>query len=658
MQDDNQARAQRHFETAVSLQSQGQSGGAETSCRDALNAEPDHREALKLLAAILTDSGRLAEAERSYRRLAALTPTDAALHCRLGQIQYRLGRQADALTSLQRSLSLKPDAPVTRIALGNVFETLNRPFDALVCYRDAQALDPSMAEPYNRAGVVLAAIGRHADAVSVFERAVEHAPDSAAVLTNMGDALGAVGRIDEAVSCFERALALEPTLVPARFNLGKALTTMERHEEAVTQFQRVFDEQPDYPDALFSLAKSLFAALRAAEALEAFERLAATEPRLAAVGAGHALKALGRLDEALAAYERAVALAPASPSLHLAISDLRHFGEDDPQTAAMEALLPDAARFNDAERVALHFALAKAYEDVGRYQQAFEQLRAGNAHKRRMLAYDETAVLGQLRNMENVFTADLIAQRRGHGNPSELPVFVVGMPRSGTTLVEQLLASHPRAFGAGERRYWLDLLEQGRAGERFPFGFAALPEEDLRRLGSLYAERLKAHAPQAERIVDKLPANFRLIGLIHLALPKARIIHIRRDPMDTCFSCYAKLFINSLEYSCDLGELGRYYRAYEGLMAHWRRVLPEGAMLEVQYEELVSDFEAQARRIVGYCGLDWDARCLSFHSTERPVHTASAAQVRRPLFQSSVGRWKPYAEWLAPLREALGAEAG
>ncbi|MGH7030610.1 MAG: sulfotransferase family protein [Stellaceae bacterium] len=247
----------------------------------------------------------------------------------------------------------------------------------------------------------------------------------------------------------------------------------------------------------------------------------------------------------------------------------------------------------------------------------------------------------------------MIRERAKQGDASPLPVFIVGMPRSGTTLVEQMLASHPEVHGAGE----LGEIERAVAALGGPDGVPAdIGGAELRRLGASYLAKVTALAPGATRITDKMPANFRYAGLIHLALPNARIIHLSRDPVDTCLSCFSILFGGDQPFTYDLGELGRYYRAYQRLMAHWRAVLPAGVMLEVRYEALVGDFEQEARRIVAHCGLRWNAACLDFHNTRRPVHTASSVQVRRPLYRSSVGRWRPAEEVLRPLLDAL-AEA-
>jgi len=254
----------------------------------------------------------------------------------------------------------------------------------------------------------------------------------------------------------------------------------------------------------------------------------------------------------------------------------------------------------------------------------------------------------------------LLRKKAGAGDPSTVPIFVVGMPRSGTTLIEQVLASHARAFGAGELvdldHVVAALRSTNGAQTAFPEVVTEMTSEALRQAGSRYVERISSAVPNMERIVDKMPMNFRFIGLIYFALPNAKIIHVRRDPVDTCFSCYSLLFTGTQSYAYHLAELGRYYRAYEGLMEHWRQVLPHGLMLEVHYENVVNDLEGEARRIIDYCDLPWDDACLRFHETRRAVQTASAAQVRQPVHRLSIGRWRPYRRMLQPLLEALDAQ--
>jgi hypothetical protein len=249
---------------------------------------------------------------------------------------------------------------------------------------------------------------------------------------------------------------------------------------------------------------------------------------------------------------------------------------------------------------------------------------------------------------------------RKDGIDDPTPVFIIGMPRSGTSLIEQILASHPAVFGAGELEEISKLAESSVAAPgaraRFPDAVPAMSAQQIRQVGADYIARIRARAPNAKRIIDKMPGNFAFAGLIHLALPNARLIHTRRDAVDTCFSCFSRYFAHGQWFSYDLGELGRYYRGYEALMEHWRNVLPKGVMLEVDYEQVVADLEHEARRIVEHCGLEWDDACLAFYETQRPVRTASASQVRQPIYGTSVGRWRPYEPFLGPLLEALGTE--
>jgi hypothetical protein len=307
----------------------------------------------------------------------------------------------------------------------------------------------------------------------------------------------------------------------------------------------------------------------------------------------------------------------------------------------------------------LHFALGKAFDDLGQHERSFRHLRDGNALKRAGLAYQEKEVLLLLERIRTAFTPELMQQKYGEGHHSDVPVFVVGMPRSGTTLVEQILASHSKVYGAGEIETFYQAIAKFRsrngAAAEFPDFVQAMSPEALRDLGSDYIQLTKSAAPSAERIVNKLPLNFKYVGLIHLALPQARVIHICRNPLDTCFSCFSLLFTGAQSFSYDLGELGRYYRGYAAVMDHWRNVLPRGVMIEVQYEDLIADLEGQARAIVDHCGLPWEDSCLAFHQTKREVKTASSVQVREPLYRTSIGRWRPYEKFLQPLIQALNA---
>ena len=312
----------------------------------------------------------------------------------------------------------------------------------------------------------------------------------------------------------------------------------------------------------------------------------------------------------------------------------------------------------------LDFALGKAYADLKDYRRSFEHLLAGNAAKRATVSYDETSALAFFDRIETVFTRELIAAKSSGGDASPMPIFVIGMARSGTTLVEQILASHPMVHGAGELQTFSDVVLTvcGPDGTVIPFPefVPALDAAVLSQMGARYVAAVGELAPKGEaakggRVTNKMPSNYYFAGLIHLALPNAKIIHVIRDPVDTCVSCFSKLFSRAQQHSYDLGELGRYYKRYAQLMRHWHHVLPSGRILDVRYEDVVADLEGQARRVIAHCELPWDDRCLAFHKMDRPVQTASATQVRQPIYKTAIGRWHVYEEFLGPLLTELGA---
>ena len=463
------------------------------------------------------------------------------------------------------------------------------------------------------------------------------------------------GRLDEAERHFRAALQLRPGDPDPLYGLGQLCLRTGRAEDAVRCFESVLTKVPAHKGTLLGLAEALAAAGRQDKAKSVYERILAGEPQNAQAqfGLGTVLKQLGHFSESRQALARAVELAPREPAYHRALAEAAPFRPDDPRLAALEALLREEDRFDERQKAELHFALFKAYDELGQAAAAFAQLEIGNRLYRRLVPYAEAQVFALFREIEAAYTPAALAAHAGKGHPSDLPVFVVGMPRSGTSLVEQILASHPDMFGAGELTVFQDLLNAGFGGEDYPVGLSKLGGDGLLRLGGSYAMRIAALAPKAKRITDKLPANGNHLGLIHLALPKARIIHVRRDPRDACFSCYCKLFASGLNFAYDLGEVGRFHKAYDRLMAHWHKVLPPNAILEVQYETLVTDFAAEVRRLVEFCGLAWDERCLDFHETRRAVRTLSEYQVRQPLYASAIGRWRPYEPWLGALFDAL-----
>jgi tetratricopeptide (TPR) repeat protein len=515
-----------------------------------------------------------------------------------------------------------------------------------------------------RLGLLRAQANRMDEAVHLFGRAVAAEPSSASALGCFGIALAALGRDDEALASYHKALSIDPEHAVVHNALGMVLRKCGQIEQAIFHFERATAIRPDLASAHLILADILQDLDRVSEALVHYEKVLAVEPGNYAAhhNLGAAFSFLGRFEDAFRAYEKALQFAPREAACHHNLAYLRRFTPADSRLAALEKLAEDMAALDANNQISLHFALGKAFDDLGQYERSFRHLREGNSLKRAQLAYDEKEALSLLEHITTTFTSELMQQKSGGGCYSDTPVFVIGMPRSGTTLVEQILASHSKVYGAGEIETFYQVIAKFRSqhsiAAEFPDIVSAMSLEAVYHLGSHYIELTKSAAPAIERIVNKLPRNFKYAGLIHLALPNARIIHVRRDPIDTCFSCFSLLFTGDQSFTYDLGELGRYYRGYTTLMEHWRSVLPRGVMIDVQYEDLIADLDGQARAIVDHCGLGWEDACLAFHKTQRQVKTASSVQVREPIYQTSVGRWRHYENFLRPLIEALTAPSG
>lgn len=626
---------------------------------------------MRALGRIRLRQGEFAEAHSLLTAALDLDGQNADVLSDYGYAQALTGHPQDALAAYDRALAVQPGHVDALTRRGQALRTLDRWDEALETYGAVLRIEPARAEAHYGRGVCLLALGRPAEALQAIDGALKLMQgdrptgpeptaglDEAEALSSRGAALRALGRPAEALASLDRALDLQPGLVDAHHNRGAALRDLDRPTAALASFERLLALDPSRADAHYNRGVVLNDMNRPTEALASYDQALELNPGLAEAhnGRGVLLMALGRLDEASIAFDRAIALSPSNTRFYFNLTQSKRIDRGDARLAAMERLAQGATALGADERIELDFALAKAFADIGDTKRAFRHLSQGNALKRRLAAYDEAATLQAFVEMKAAFSAEAMRADADAGDPSRLPVFIVGMPRSGTTLCEQILASHPQVFGAGESDAFTHAVNGLGGAAKSPEALARMPAERRRQLGSGYVRRLAELAPAAMRITNKAPGNFGLVGLIRLALPNARIIHMRRDPLATCFSCFETLFAEALPYAFDQGELGRYYRGYAALMDHWREVMPAGAMLEVDYEDLVTDFEAQARRIVAYCGLDWDPRCLDFPHTQRLVRTASARQVRQPIYATSIARWKPYQSHLAPLLTALGRQ--
>ena len=620
------AMAEAHYNFGNSLVALNRRDDAFRCYETAIALRPDYIAAIMNLGIGLASIQRNEEAAARFARILEIDPRNPEAHNNLGAVLQALGRNAEAIAHYDTALAIRPDYAEARFNLGNALVAMDRGEDAIAQYDAALAIRPAYAEAHYNRGNALKRLGRNEEAAAAYEATIALKPDYMEAYNNLGNALLDLRRYDEAVASFRRALALNPGAAEVHNNLGTALQALGRHDEALTHLDRALELKPRYGDAY--------------------------------TNRGNTLMEMGRLEEARHAFEAAIESDPRRPKFYRNLMDSKRFAAGDPHLAALQEMAKNLDAFDPEARSDLHFALGKALADAGDYAGSFRHLIEGNAVKRRSVAYNEAAVLEFLKSLALVFTREMIAAKEGRGNSSPLPVFIVGMPRSGTTLIEQILSSHPKVFGGGELSTLSDVMATFTGlDDALASSDPAAADAALRDVGTRYVEAVRALAPGAERITDKMPANFRLAGLIHLVLPNARIIHARRNPIDTCLSCFGRAFTGDQPFTYDLAELGRYYRAYDALMAHWRHVLPERTFLEVNYEDVVGDLEGQARRIVAHCGLDWDESCLQFHRTERLVRTASATQVRQPIYTTSVGRWRAYGELLRPLLTALGPES-
>jgi tetratricopeptide (TPR) repeat protein len=675
----------------------GRLPAAEALCRDILRARPDYAPALHLLGIIVYQAGNLPLAIDLVRRATAADGSVALYFCNLGEMCRLAGQRDDALAAGRRALAINPDMPEALNNVGIVHYERDEFDQAIAHYRRVLAIAPNYAEAWSNLGNALRAQKNYDEALIAYRQARQLRPNYADAINNMGTALREMGRLTEAESTYRHALTLKPGDPGVLNNLALALKDNECFDEAIALLarslsadpnnaktltylalirleqklipeaeaaaQRALALAPDEPEAVNAMGLVRLEQQNSDEALGLFRRALALKPDLADThnNIGNILKENGQLSAAREAFGRAIELDPREAAYYFNLADSKKFVEGDPHLAAMEGLARDADTLSNTARSRLNFALSKAYDDLGRYDDAFRTMHEGNALKRRRTGYDEARAFGYFDRIRSTFDRRLI-EARADGYHSPLPVFVLGMPRSGTTLIEQILASHPEVYGAGELADFSRMVDQMRdAGGnpvRYPEDIAAVTPGQLQEFGKTYVEGLRARAPGAKRVTDKMPGNFVFLGLIHLALPDARIIHVTRDPRDTCLSCYSKLFTAEQDFTYELGELGRYYRKYQQLMAHWRNVLPEGRVFEIRYEDVVDDLEASARRIVDHCGLDWHPACVAFHEAQRPVRTASASQVRRPIYRTSEGRWRAYREHLGPLFAALGDLGG
>lgn len=662
-------------------------------CQTALRHDPDQRQCLGLLGAIAHELGNLSLAETCLGRLCRPADTPAPFLINLATLYREMGRMEDAERAARRAMSQNPALPSVLNNLGIILQEQGKLEESLACLSRLVALDPGSARAHNNLGTTFKHLWRLDEARRCYETAISLSPDYPEALSNLGSLLHQLGEERRGQDLLLRATAANPDLGDAHINLAALESDRGHPVEALAHLESWLSRHPDHVAGLTAKTRVLlhlgrpeeaWATIRQAlghcptptaetqlafaltlqglgrndEALDAFSHamaLPCAGRNPAEMGRGILLMELGRREEALQAFRDMVARHPAWTGAWFHIADMKTFRPGDAEIARMEDLLAQDGVIALADRIALHFALGKAWMDCGDADRAFANLGEGNRLKRATFRYDGAAENRHMATIARVFSAERLQHPIPGAPMSERPIFIVGMPRSGTTLIEQILASHPDVAGAGELLVLPNAIDAHPwSGNGFPEGLDALPSQALAEMGQAYLDATEIWGPGKPRIIDKLPINFQHVGLIRLILPNARIVHCRRDAMDTCLSCYTKLFEGEQMFAYAQTELGQFFRGYDSLMAHWHEVVPPERLLDVRYEDVIDDLEGQARRLIAFCGLSWAPACLDYHRTPRQVRTASATQVRRPIYRDSLARWKPYAAHLAPLLQALG----
>jgi tetratricopeptide (TPR) repeat protein len=688
---------EKAIEQAYKLYNAGRLDQASKICSQIVTQRPRMAEAHNLMGAILNAQGESAAAVKSLQRAIHLNGDNAQFYSNLGEIERRRGKLPEALVALKRATSLDPQSAQAWNNFG-ILRYDRREFqEAVNCYKQAIALKDNYPEAHNNLANAYRALGKNEEAVEHYQRALLIRENYPEAYNNMAAILRARSEFIEAEHAYRRAISLKPHYIEAYGNLAALLSQCDRDDEALRvlsqaveinakhvptllQIARLqlnktnyaqaeqacrlaLEEDPNSANAHALLGEVLHETDRFPEALESFETALTLKPDYieAHNHYGVCLKSVGRLDEAREQFLKTIELNPWAYGCYANLTDLEKYTTDNPRFQAMERIMNEAADPTNEAYMALHFGLGKAYEDIGEYDKAFSHFQIGATMKRAKLKYNEEEAFAFFDAIRETFGSDFFANLPFEGNPSEKPIFIIGMPRSGSTLIEQILSSHPQTCGAGEIKEFSRRLTALRSRfptlPKYPQIALKMNRDHYKIVADGYLSKLESYSKDASIITDKLLTNYYFVGMLHAAFPKAKFIHSKRNPVDTCLSAYTKLFKDDMPHSYDFGELGRYYKKYEELMAHWEQMLPPGVIKTVLYEKVVDDLESSARELIDFVGLPWDPACLSFHESRRPVKTASVVQVRQPVYRSSVEKWRSYGSRLQPLIEALGYEA-
>ena len=631
---------------------------AETLCRDHLNLNPQSVEHLRLLGHALMQQRRFDEAETQLTIAFELAPNFPRLSEDLGTALAQQNKFKKAIPLLEQAVQQYPDIATAHKKLGQALAAVGRREEADKLFEAYFKKDPDMGAV--AVGAEHIREGHEEEAIQSFRQALKDNPDNVDAMRFLASVYLKQGsKLRDAEALLQRAIQIAPDFAMAWLDLGQALVKRGKRMEAIDAFSRATELEPRNGNAWEKLASTTAGAGYPEQAAEAFRKAIAASPKAAGfqMGYGHALKTLGDQPASLRAYREAIRLKPDFGEVYWSMANLKIFKFEDAEVKAMEDQLENA-ELEEVTNVHFRFALGKAYEDRKDYDKAWAYYNSGNERQRPLVKHDPAANSVKQDEIRSYFTRDRLSKAEGHGYPDEGPIFIVGLGRSGSTLVEQILASHSQVEGTEELSVLgnlSDTIARYRpAKQRYPEILDTMRPLDWRALGLEYLDGAKRYRMTDKPIfTDKLPNNFPFVGLIHLILPNAKIINARRHPIDTCLGNYKQLFGHGQNFTYDIFDLAEYYKEYCLTMDHWNDVLP-GKVLDVHYEETVTDLEGQVARILDHCGLPFEEKCVRFHETERAIKTASSEQVRQPIFKGGMGRWRKYESHLGEWEEELG----
>lgn len=631
---------------------------AEEICRDYLQEHPGCVDHLRLLGHTLTKQRRYQEAENQLRFALTIDEGFPQLHEDLGSVLSLLGRYEEAIEEFERAIRLEPGLPLVHKKLGQAQVASGRGDlgdENLAIYRDS---DEDRAEI--AAGVEHMREERLDDAEAVFTKVLKRNPESVNAMRYLAVTLWqGKEKVEDAEALLRRAVEIAPSYSGAWLILGALLGERNKYVDTIEAYRTATRLEPNNPEAWAGLGNAYSMAMYPEEAVQAFAKAVDLNPRSpdAQAGYGHALKTVGDQSAALQAFRAAIAARPAYGHVYWSMANLKIFKFEDQEVDDMLTQLK-GEKLNETGDIHIRFALGKAFEDKHDYENAWHYYHTGNQRQRMTVTHDPIDLEYRFDSVREVFSNELMQKASGKGCEDRDPIFIVGLPRSGSTLVEQILASHSQVEGTAELpilgRLANSIGRYRKDGVRYPEAVRDLRDRDWKAYGEQYLEESRRYRLTDRPIfTDKLPNNFPFVGLIHLILPNAKIINARRHPFDSCLGAYKQLFGQGQNFTYDLLDLAHYYQQYDKTMKHWHEVLP-GKVLDVHYEVTVTDLEDQVRRILEHCDLPFEEGCVRFHETRRAVNTASSEQVRQPIYKGALGKWRRYAEHLEILQKQLG----